>query len=126
MDDEEIKNEIKRKFHENINKSHEVKNYMHFSQHLNKFLLEKKRTIKVPELSIKYLKKYTSFCDYLISLICPKAKRGKAFYIINKFRRKLVSEEHLFNNQIFLYYLEKYFDINESEKIDFMDLYDYL
>ena len=103
-----------------------MKNYTHFSQYLNQFLYEKRKTIKIPDLSRRYLKKYTSFYDYLISLICPEAKRGKAFYIINKFRKKLVSEEHLFNNQIFLYYLQKYFDINKSEKIDFMNLYDYL
>ena len=125
--DQKIKSEVRKEFNENINNgSSGVKNYKHFSQNLNKFLHEKRQTIKVPELSKRYLKKYTSFYDYMISFVCPKAKRGKVFYIINKFRKKLISEEHLFNNQIFLYYLEKYFDINESEKIDFMELYNYL
>ena len=125
--DQKIRNEIKMEFNEDvIIKSPGKKNYIRFSQNLSKFINEKRQKIKVPDLSKRYLKKYTSFSDYIISIICPKANRGKVFYIINKFRKKLISEEHLFNNQIFIYYLEKYFDINESEKIDFMELYNYL
>ena len=53
-------------------------------------------------------------------------KKGKTFYIINKFRRKLISEEHIFKSHIFLYYFEKYFDLKKSEKIDIAELYSYL
>ena len=127
VDDQKVKNEIKTEFNEsNIDNNPETKNYIHFSQNLNKFLNEKRQAIKIPDLSRRYLRQYTSFYHYLISITCPKEKRGKVFYVINKFRKKLISEEHLFNTQIFLYYLEKYFDINDSEKIDFMELYNYL
>ena len=124
----EVKNYSKfaQKFENIIDNSPEKKNYMYFSQHLNKFINEKRQKIKIPDLSRRYLKIYTSFYHFILSIVCPKSKRGKVFYIINKFRKKLVSEEHLFNTQIFLYYLGKYFDINESEKIDFMELYNYL
>ena len=127
MDDHKIINEIKLDFHDDIiDKSPEKKNYIHFSQNLSKFILEKRKSIKKPEISSNDLKQFTSLYYFIISIICPKAKKAEFFYIINKFRKKLISEEHLFNNQIFLYYLEKYFDINESEKIDFMELYNYL
>ena len=127
MDDHKIINEIKLDFHDDIiDKSPEKKNYIHFSQNLSKFILEKRKSIKKPEISSNDLKQFTSLYYFIISIICPKAKKAEFFYIINKFRKKLISEEHLFNNQIFLYYLGKYFDINESEKIDFMELYNYL
>ena len=116
-------NEINRIIKEN---KVEYMDYSAFSKNLIKFITEKRNSIKSTNYSKIDLKKYTSFYYYIIHLICRKTKEGKAFEIINKFRTKLLSEEHIFNTQIFLYYLEKYFDINESEKIDFTELYNYL
>ena len=116
-------NEVNRIINEDNN---EYMNYSAFSKNLIKFITEKRNLIKNEGYSKINLKKYTSFYYFIIHLICKKAREGKTFEIMNKFRTKLLSEEHIFNTQIFLYYLEKYFDINESEKIDFTELYNYL
>ena len=126
MDGKKIKNDVKIDYTETIIDHPGKKNYSYFSKNLNKFIHEKRKSIKVPYSSVYYLKEYITFFRYLTSIICPKAKKGKIFYIINTFRKRLISEEHLFNNQVFLYYLGKYFDISESEKIDFMELFNYL
>ena len=110
----------------NKKKSKNKKTYLCFLHNLSNFIKEKRQTIKLINLSITLLNQYTSFHHYLISLFNKKSKGGQSFYIINRFRKKLLSEEHLFRNEIFLYYLKKYFDLNESEKIDFTELFNYL
>ena len=77
-------------------------------------------------MSDSYLAKYTSFFYYLISFLGRPNKKGKLFYILTSFRKKLLSEEHFFKAHIYLYYLEKYFDINDAKKIDIAKLYNYL
>ena len=100
--------------------------YTHFSQNLTKFISNKKNNIKLESVSTKDLENYTTPFYFLISLFSKKSKIGKTFYIINKFRKKLLSEEHIFRTHIILYYFEKFFDIIESEKIDITELYNYL
>ena len=100
--------------------------YGHFSQNLNKFISEKKQNIKLESIPTKYLEKYISPCYFLISLFTKKSRIGKIFYIIKKFRKKLLSEEHIFRTHIFLYYFKQFFDVMESEKIDITELYNYL
>ena len=51
-------------------------------------------------------------------------KRG--FAVLTRFREKLLGEEHSFRTNIFLYHLEKYFNIKETEKIDIYELYENL
>ena len=52
--------------------------------------------------------------------------RKRGFLVLNKFREKLLGEEHLFRTNIFLYHLEKYFNIKETQKIDIFELYENL
>ena len=102
------------------------KNYKQFSDNFLKFISVKKRNIKLEALPASYLRKNTTFCHFLGSLGGKNTKFGKPFYIINKFREKLLSEEHFFRTHVFIYYLEKYFDISESDKIDITELFNYL
>ena len=98
-----------------------------FSGNFEQFLGLKKKNIKLEEaMSDSYLAKYTSFFYYLISFLGRPNKKGKLFYILTSFRKKLLSEEHFFKAHIYLYYLEKYFDINDAKKIDIAKLYNYL
>ena len=43
--------------------------------------------------------------------------------VIDNFRKKLLSEEHLYRNHIDLYFLEKYFNLEKKEKIDINEIY---
>ena len=101
-------------------------NYKSFSKHFTKFLTNKKSNVKLEILSEPYLKKYTSFFYYLTTFTGKITYRNKPFYIINSFREKLLSEEHLFRSHVYLYYLEKYFGVLESGKVDITELYNYL
>ena len=97
-----------------------------FSKQFFKYLSNKKNNIKLEILSESYLKKYTSFFYYLITFMGQISERSKPFYIIDSFREKLLSEEHFFRSHVYLYYLEKYFGVVESGKIDITELYNYL
>ena len=97
-----------------------------FSGNLENFLVFKKRDIKLEPMAGSYLAKHISFYYYLSSLFWKKGKKGRSFNILNKFRKKLLSEEHIFRAHVFLYYLEKYFDIEETQKVDITELYSYL
>ena len=52
--------------------------------------------------------------------------RNRGFLILSKFREKLLGEVHMFRTNIFLYHLEKYFNIKETQKIDIFELYENL
>ena len=114
-----IKNKKQKLYFEN-------KNYRKFSINFSKFISAKKRNIKLEAIPTLYLRKNTTFCHFLGSFGGKYKKFGKPFYIINKFREKLLSEEHFFRTHVFFYYLEKYFDITESDKVDITELFNYL
>ena len=101
-------------------------NYRLFTKQFSRFLSNKKTNIKHEILSESYLKKNTSFFYYLTTFLGQISERSKPFYIINKFRKKLLSEEHFFKSHVYSYYLEKYFGIVKSGKIDITELYNYL
>ena len=104
-----------------------VNNIKKFSGNFEQFIGMKKKSIKLEEtISDSYLAKYNSFFNYLISFLGRANKKGRLFYILTKFRQKIISEEHFFKTHLFLYYLGKYFNIDETKKIDITKLYSYL
>ena len=99
--------------------------YYQFSYQLKEFLNQKRKSFKIEPLNERILKKFLSFYNYILSFIGSHySQRG--FLVLNKFREKLLGEEHLFRTNIFLYHLEKYFNIKETEKIDIFELYENL
>lgn len=52
-------------------------------------------------------------------------KKNNAVYMLEKFRKKLISEEHFFKSNIYLYLFEKSFTLN-SQKFDIVQLYENL
>lgn len=99
--------------------------YYQFSQQLKEFINHKRKTFKIEQLNEKILKKYITFFNYLMSFT-GNEYRKRGFEVLNRFREKLLSEEHLFRINIFLYHLEKYFNIKETDKIDILELYENL
>ena len=70
-----------------------------------------------------YLSQKANIFEFLKSLfICSKNNVNK-IRLINNFRIKLLSEEHLYRNQINLYLIQKIFQIEESFKFDITELY---
>ena len=57
--------------------------------------------------------------------ICSKKNKGK-MNLINNFRNKLLSEEHLYKSYINFYIIKKIFNIEEAYKFDFKELYNNL
>ena len=98
--------------------------YFQFSHQLKEFINHKRKTFKIEPLNEKILNHFITFFDYLISFIGKERRRG--FEVLAKFREKLLGEEHLFRTNIFLYHLEKYFNIKEAAKIDIYELYENL
>ena len=93
-----------------------------FKNILEKFFNHKKRTFIYENITAEEIKKYFSFMKFIYSHFCfQKAKMYH--YILDKFRKKLLSEEHFFRTHNYLYLFEKCFDIQESKKIDIIELY---
>ncbi len=103
----------------------ENNDYYQFSHQLKDFLYHKRKTFKKETLNEKILDKYLTFFNYLMSYTGNKF-RNRGFLILSKFREKLLGEEHMFRTNNFLYHLEKYFNIKETQKIDIFELYENL
>ena len=102
-----------------------INNYFDFSNQLKEFFSQKQKTFKIEPLNEKILSKFITFYDYLLSFTGNYHKK-RAFYILDKFRRKILGEDHVFRTNLFLYQLKKYFNIKESEKVDIFELYENL
>jgi len=64
--------------------------------------------------------------DFLKSFFMTRKKIKNKVSLINNFRNKLLSEEHLYKNYINLYAIQKIFQIEEEYKFDFTELYNNL
>ena len=62
-----------------------------------------------------------TFFSYILR--CKNISQMIVLNIIENFRKKLLSEEHLYRNHIDLYFLEKYFNLEKKEKIDINEIY---
>jgi hypothetical protein len=99
--------------------------YFDFSNQLREFFSYKQKKFKIEPLNEKILCRFITFYNYLLSFTGNYHKK-RAFYILDKFRKKILGEDHVFRTNLFLYQLKKYFDIKESEKVDIFELYENL
>ena len=89
---------------------------------LNKYFSYKRQQLlfeKIYEIDISKLFK---FRRYIYTLFCYTKKRSY-YIILKKFRKKVISEEHLFKAHNSLYIFEQFFDLHEHQKIDIIELY---
>ena len=95
---------------------------VYFKLLLQKYFKYKKKTFIYEKMTVDQINIFFSFRKYLLSLLCYK--KPKNYYLtLIRFRKKLLSEEHFFRTHNYLYLFEKCFDIQESEKIDIIELY---
>ena len=66
------------------------------------------------------------FFDFFKSLFIFRRRNENKICLINNFRNKLLSEEHLFRSFINLYLIQKIFQIEETHKFDINELYNNL
>ena len=113
-----------------VNSTKNLNNYANIGNEvnnpLNKLILLIKNKLKADFSEVKedllYHKK-TKYLEYFKSLfICYKKSENK-IGLINDFRIKLLSEEHLYRNHINLYLIQKIFQIDEAYNLDFKELY---
>ena len=87
-----------------------------------KYFQHKKKSFIYEITTLQEVNKFFSFKKYIYSPFCEK--RAKRYhYVMDKFRAKLLSEEHFFRTHNYLYLFEKCFDLEESKKIDIIELY---
>lgn len=117
-----------KKIGDNINnitfKNDEKLNFQ-FSSQIKEYFNNKDRDLKEEPLNATLTSLFITFFNYIMSLLRHPEKK-RIFSILNNFREKILSEEHIFKSNIILFHLEKYFDIQENKKIDVLDLYDNL
>ena len=95
-----------------------------------KTLVKNKLKLEFPEGKEQFIsnyigKKIDNF-DIIKYLFICNGKNENKLYLINSFRNKLLSEEHLYKSHINLFLLQKIFQIEETYKFDFKELYDNL
>ena len=76
------------------------------------------RKIKVKSVNLNF---QFSFLSYL--MYCKNSNLRFSLNLIDNFRKKLLSEEHLYRNHLDLFYLERYMNIQKKEKIDINEVY---
>ena len=89
---------------------------------LRKYFNYKKKNFQYEKMTIDKINHFFKIRNYIDSLFCYKEPRNY-FITMENFRIKLLSEEHFFRTHNYLYLLEKYFDLQESKKIDIIELY---
>ena len=95
---------------------------IYFKLLLQKYFKYKKKTFIYEKMTVDDMNMFFTFRKFLASLLCYKKPRN--YYVtLLRFRKKLLSEEHFFRTHNYLYLFEKCFDIQESQKIDIVELY---
>ena len=96
--------------------------YYQFTYQLQEFFYHKNNELKVEPLNQNIISQFITFINYIISFF-GNHKKKRVFFVFNKLREKVIGEENLFKTKIYLYHLERYFNIREIEKIDILELY---
>ena len=96
--------------------------YYQFAYQLQEYIYQKNSELKYESLNSHFISHLINFYNYFLSLLGNKNKK-RVFFIFNKFREKILGEENLFRTKIYLYHLERYFNIKKIEAIDILELY---
>ena len=118
--DDKIKNEKSTKIKDESSKLNFL--YYQFVIQLQKYISHKNKEIKVEPLDSNLISRYITFLNYLLFRVGNKNHK-KIFFILSRFRKKILGEENLFRSKIDLYHLEKYFNLKENKKPDIIELY---
>lgn len=76
--------------------------------------------------SVNIFPKKIKFFDFIKSHFILTDKNENKIWLLNNFRNKLLSEEHIYRSFINLHLLQKIFQIDEAYKFEFSELYNNL
>ena len=93
---------------------------LNFSEMIKKDFNQKKNIL----LNLKYESADIDFTKYLQSLFVRNERFIDTMSILEKFRKKLLSEEHLYKKHLDLLLLKRYFEEEEFEKREKYDIHD--
>ena len=96
--------------------------YYQFVYQLKKYISHKNKEIKVEPMNSNIVSQYITFFNYIL-FRAGNENQKKVFLVLSKFREKILGEENLFRTKIYLYHLEKYFNLKENQKPDIIELY---
>ena len=104
--------------------SHEIvdKDILDFKALLKKYFDYKKKFFVYEKMKAEKFTQFLNLRNYMASLFCYKKAKNYILTLAN-FRKKLLSEEHFFRAQNYLYLFEKTFELKESRKIDIIELF---
>ena len=95
--------------------------YNAFKIQLKYYMNENMKKVKQISKKMIFIEKKFSFFDFF-STLCSDKNKQNGVYVLEHFRKKLISEEHLYRSHLNLYLFEKYFDM-EQEKADILELF---
>jgi len=96
--------------------------YYQFVIQMQKYISHKNKEIKVEPLNSRIVSQYITFLNYILFRAGNESHK-RVFFVLSKFREKILGEENLFRTKIDLYHLEKYFNLKENKKPDIIELY---
>ena len=123
-----INNNNDNSFAENAKICHYLKNKRNtILQENNKFYPKKNPNKKMQKTLLdiskdKYYSEKLNFKEYICFMCSIKNKR-RDILIIQKFRQKLLSEEHFYKSHLFIYLIIQKIKINKEDKSDIKELY---
>lgn len=96
-----------------------------------KTIIQSKLKLIIPDIKqdctmVNFLDKKLDFFEFIKYFFTCNKKTENSIDLINNFRNKLLSEEHMYKIYINLYLLEKIFEIDETYKFDINELYNNL
>ena len=113
-------------FAENVKKSNHLKSKRKSMNINNTHFLRKKNANKqlqkLYEATDRFIYEKLNFKEYLRFKCCYRNRR-KDILIVQRFRRKLLSEEHFFKSHLFIYLLIQKIKIDKQDKSDIKELY---
>ena len=115
-----IKNEKSTKIKDESSKLNFL--YYQFVIQMQNYISHKKKEIKAEPLNSSIVSQYITFLNYLL-FRTGNENQKRIFFILSKYREKVLGEENLFRTKIDLYHLEKYFNLKENTKPDIIELY---
>ena len=115
-----IKNEKSTKIKDESSKLNFL--YYQFVIQMQNYISHKKKEIKAEPLNSSIVSQYITFLNYLL-FRAGNENQKRIFFVLSKYREKVLGEENLFRTKIDLYHLEKYFNLKENKKPDIIELY---
>ena len=90
---------------------------------LNEVNKASKNSLSRKSFKISTFNHHLTYNEYISSILCCFRQKKNVVYVLEKFRKKLLSEEHFFRTNLFLCLAEKKVELNNIGNVDLIQLY---